>query len=148
MGAGDNVAKEGVREEPRRSKAVSREDSSDSSGGEIYEGHFKWIEGEKDFFYINSPPRGNDAFATTRPDQLAHNGYSPPEERFGICNQRQKDKLLANLMETNIEQEVVQKRHQLRKHVRALNKRDKGVVDTDEGTSSDHSSRRSLSVNP
>ncbi|CDW56621.1 hypothetical protein TTRE_0000490101 [Trichuris trichiura] len=147
MGAGDNVTKDGARGKSGRSKAVSRQDSSSSSGGEIYEGHFKWIEGEKDFFYINSPPRGSDAFATTRPDKLAHNGYSPPEERFEICNQRQKDKLLANLMETNIEEEVVQKRHQLKKHVRALNKRDNGV-ETDERTDSDHSSRRSLSVNP
>uniref|UniRef100_A0A5S6QSP8 Uncharacterized protein n=1 Tax=Trichuris muris TaxID=70415 RepID=A0A5S6QSP8_TRIMR len=135
----DKVIKDDeVCEEGTDAKSVGKDGSSDSSEADIYEGHFKWIEGEKNFFYINSPQHGTDVFVTTRPYKYAHNGYSPPEEEFEAYTKDLTATLMANLMKINIEDEVVQKRRALAKYVRALNKRD-NIADTDEQASLDQS---------
>ncbi|KFD55700.1 hypothetical protein M514_03448 [Trichuris suis] len=92
-----------------------------------YNGHFKWIEGENAFCYLNSPPYGNDVYNKNRPTDPSHYSYSPPGVHMEIYNLQRRDEFIANLRETNIQESVMQKRHALMVHRQFMNNMDKGI---------------------
>ncbi|CDW59465.1 hypothetical protein TTRE_0000779901 [Trichuris trichiura] len=110
-----------------QSKLAERINSLQEKVRRIFNGHFRWIEGESAFRYLNSPPYGNDVYNKNRPIDPSHYSYSPPGVHMEIYNLQRRDEFIASLRETNILQSVAQKRHALMMHRQLMNEMDKGV---------------------